>query len=95
MKSLHLINKATGEPAEADPIYIADADYAFMLLAAKLHTPMLALLKELEWLELDTSGSEEFIGCACCHRYVGTNNDHAPDCKLAAILKAAEAGGEG
>ena len=47
---------------------------------------MRELLKELEWED----DGESTPHCACCQRYVGTNNDHAPDCKLAAILKQVE-----
>lgn len=45
---------------------------------------MYELLKELEW---EDHGDPH---CACCNYYVGTNKEHAPDCRLAAILKAVE-----
>lgn len=77
--------KPTGPLVGAD--FVVDAPMAVVLCASE----MLAMLEELASRSLDENGFE-CGNCAWCGFAPGTNNEHAPDCRLAALLK--KAGGE-
>jgi hypothetical protein len=73
-----------------DPLQpeVAEANAAFIVRAVNSHTALLAALKSVEWAGLAKS-------CPSCGGYEhagprGAGAGHAPDCELAAALRAAE-----
>lgn len=75
-----LVDDLKHEPvlwADGSDINCSGETAALIAAAPAMH----ALLKELEW-----SGDET---CPCC-RHDGQTEGHAPDCRLAAILKEVE-----
>ena len=72
---------------EVDKAEDMDANAAFIVRAVNAHAALLSALEAVEWLNLDPNG-EAMFQCPLCLHF--RREGHAPDCQLAAALRAAD-----
>ena len=73
--------------SDAAPPTTARRNAAFIVRAVNAHAALLSALEAVEWLNLDPNG-EAMFQCPLCLHF--RREGHAPDCQLAAALRAAD-----